>query len=382
MKRIGLTSLLAIAISSQALVAQAPTDGPYKILKAAKVGGEGNTDYIQADPDGRRLYITRGMTRADTVRNIPAFAARITVFDLDNLDPRGEILTAPNSQGNGAAIDPKSGHGFTSSRPGITMFDTKTQQLLKSIPKDSAFGPDGIYYDSFNERIYVFSHPTQSAMVIDGKDGSVLGTVALPGTPEQAVADGKGTLYVLMQDSGSVAVVDVNAMKTTKAYSFGGNTGCNGLALDAKNHVLFASCGRMGPAPQRGQPGQPPAPQVPPVLEMVILSATDGKIITKLPIAGGSDGATFNPATMEAFSSGSNGTLTVVKENSPTSFAVEQNLNTMNGARTLTLDTKTGHIFVMSVERGPAPTTPPPGGGRGGPPTIPGSFTILMIGKP
>jgi hypothetical protein len=114
---------------------------------------------------------------------------------------------------------------------------------------------------------------------------------------------------------------------------------------------------------------------------MVILSSEDGKILTKLPLAGGSDGAVFNPATMEAFSSGGNGTLTVIKENSPTSFEVEENLQTMNGARTLTLDTKTGHIFVMSVERGPAPP-PPPGGGRGGQaPAIPGSFTILMIGK-
>jgi len=114
---------------------------------------------------------------------------------------------------------------------------------------------------------------------------------------------------------------------------------------------------------------------------MVILSADDGHIITTLPLAGGSDGAAFNPNTMEAFSSHSNGTLTIVKENSPTSFEVEQNLETMNGARTLTLDTKTGHIFVMSVERGPA-APPPPGGGRGGfAPPIPGSFTILMIGK-
>ena len=114
---------------------------------------------------------------------------------------------------------------------------------------------------------------------------------------------------------------------------------------------------------------------------MIILSATDGKILTTLPLAGPSDGAVFNPQTMEAFSSHSNGTLTVVKENSPTSFDVEQNLQTMNGARTLSMDTKTGRIYVMSVERGPAPP-PPPGGGRGGQaPVIPGSFTILMIGK-
>jgi len=384
MRRTAIASAFLFAISASAIAAQQPsTDGPYKVLKSAKVGGEGGTDYIQADIDGRRLYIPRGTVRADTTIGRAAVPARITVFNLDNLDPAGEILTAPNSQGNGAAIDPKSGHGFSSSRPALTMFDTKSLQLIKSIPIDSGFGPDGIYYDSFNGRVYVFSHPTRNAMVLDGKDGTDLGRIDLGGVPEQGVSDGKGTLYVVMQDSGSVAVVDVKAMKTTAHYSFGGNTGCNGLALDNKNHVLFAACSRMGPAPQRGQPGQPAQPPVPPTWEMVILSAVDGRILTKLPLAGGSDGAAFNPVTMEAFSSGGNGTLTVIKENSPTSFVVEQNLNTMNGARTLTLDARTGHIFVMSVERGPAPTTPPPGGGRGGgPPVIPGSFTILMIGKP
>jgi hypothetical protein len=114
---------------------------------------------------------------------------------------------------------------------------------------------------------------------------------------------------------------------------------------------------------------------------MVILSATDGKIITSLPLAGGSDGSVFNPSTLEAFSTHGNGTLTVVKENGPTSFEVEQNLETMNGARTIAFDSKTNRIFTMSQERGPSPS-PPPGGGRapqGAP--VPGSFTILMIGK-
>jgi hypothetical protein len=95
----------------------------------------------------------------------------------------------------------------------------------------------------------------------------------------------------------------------------------------------------------------------------------------------GSDGAVFNPATMEAFSTHGNGTLTVVKEKSPTEFDVEQNLETMNGSRTITLDTKTGHILTMSQERGPAPANPQPGGRGGRAPAIPGSFTILMVGK-
>jgi hypothetical protein len=109
---------------------------------------------------------------------------------------------------------------------------------------------------------------------------------------------------------------------------------------------------------------------------MIILRATDGKVLSTLPLAGPSDGAVFNPQTNEAFSSHSNGTLTVVKEKSPTQFEVEQNLQTMNGARTLAFESKSGHLYVMSVERGPVPA-----GGRGGGPVIPGSFTILMIGK-
>jgi hypothetical protein len=118
---------------------------------------------------------------------------------------------------------------------------------------------------------------------------------------------------------------------------------------------------------------------------MVILSAKDGKILAKLPAGGASDGAMFNPATMEAYSTQGNGTLTIVKENSPTSFEVEQNLQTMNGARTVTFDSKTGHLLTMSQEFGPPPTppaTPPPGGrgpGRGA--VVPGSFTILVVGK-
>src|SRR5207244_5572634 len=132
-----------------------------------------------------------------------------------------------------------------------------------------------------------------------------------------------------------------------------------------KNSVLFAACASSG---------NPPANR--PEQKMVILSAKDGKILATLPLAGGSDGAVFNPETMEAFSTHGNGTLTIVKEKSPTSFEVEQNLQTMNGARTVTFDSRTQHVLTMSVERGPAPP-PPPGGGRAGQGTaVPGSFTI------
>ena len=338
------------------------------------------TTSTRTSPDAACTFRAAARARCAATDTTPAVAAvpgRITVFNLDTLEPVGEI---PDTGGNGVAVDPKSGHGFSSSKP-VSMFDTKTMTVIKKIDVGAA-QPDGIYFDAFNDRVYVFSHPTKDATVIDPKDGTVLGTIDLGGVPEQAVSDGKGTLYVVMQDAqGSVAVVDVKTMKTTAHYPFGENGGCNGLALDAKNHVLFASCARIASA-QPAAPPQPGQTLTPPTPMMVILSADDGKIFTKLPLAGGSDGAVFNPATMEAFSSHGNGTMTIVKEKSPTTFEVEQNLQTMNGARTLTLDGKTGHLFVMSVERGPAPP-PPPGGGRAGQaPAIPGSFSILVIGKP
>ncbi|HLK68293.1 MAG TPA: hypothetical protein VKU19_32895 [Bryobacteraceae bacterium] len=368
MKQFG--SVLAVTIATFA-IGSAQQAGPFKVLKTARVGGEGGWDYIYADAAGRRLYIPRGATReipaTDTTPAVPAVPARLTIFNLDTLEPVGEIKGVG---GNGTAVDSKSGHGFTSDHPKVSMFDTKTLTLIKSIDVGAA-RPDGILFDGFNDRVYVFSHPTKDATVIDSKDGTVLGTIDLGGVPEQGVADGKGMLYVVMQDAvGSVTAVDVKTMKPTGHYSFVDKGGCNGLALDVKNEVLFAACGRSGNPP--AQPAQP---------MMVILSAKDGKILTSLPLAGGSDGAAFNPATMEAFSTHGNGTLTVIKEKSPTSFEVEQNLQTMNGARTITFDSKTNHILTMSQERGPAPP-PPPGGGRGPQGTaVPGSFTILMIGR-
>jgi hypothetical protein len=362
--------VFAVAIATFAAIGLAQPAGPYKVLKTARVGGEGGWDYIYADAAGRRLYIPRRGSAAveatDTKPAAPAVPTRLTIFNLDTLEPAGEI---EGVGGNGAAVDPKSGHGFTSSKP-VSMFDTKTLKPIKTIDVGAA-QPDGILFDAFNDRVYIFSHPTKDATVIDAKDGTVLGTIDLGGVPEQGVADGNGMLYVVMQDAqGSVTAVDVKTMKATGHYPLGDKGGCNGLALDAKNHVLFAACARSG-----NPPAQPPQPM------MVILSSGDGTIITTLPLAGGSDGAVFNPATMEAFSTHGNGTLTVVKENGPTSFEVEQNLQTMNGARTVTFDSKTNHILTMSDERGPAPP-PPPGGGRGArAPAVPGSFTILAIGK-
>jgi DNA-binding beta-propeller fold protein YncE len=320
--------------------------GPYKVLKTAKVGGVGGFDYVYADSAGRRLYIPRTGNPG----------ARITVFNLDTLEPVGEI---PETSARGAAVDPKSNHGFVTSKP-VVMFDSKTLAVIKKI--DVEGGPDGILFDPFNQRTYIWSHSAPNATVIDSKDGNILGTIDLGGAPEQAVTDGKGHIYVDIEDKDNVAVVDAKTMAVTGHYDLAGKGGqCAGLAMDVKNEILFVACRK-------------PA-------TMVIMGAKDGKIIDALPLGAGTDGAVFNPKTMEAFSSQGDGTLTIVKENSPTSFVVEQTVTTPVRAKTLTLDSKTDHIVLITAEYTPPPATPPPGGRAGRGQMVPDTFSIVVVGK-
>ena len=341
------TFVSALAMALAAFVGSAAAQsGPYQVQKRVKVGGAGGFDYVYADAAGRRLYIPR-----------TGPGARITVFNLDTLEPAGEI---PMANARGAAVSPKSDHGFGSSRP-ITMWDAKTLAPIKTI--DVQGGPDGIMYDAFNDRVYVLSHIAPNATVINAADGSVVGTIDLGGAPEQAASDGKGHLYVDLEDKNQIAVVDTKTMMVTAHYDRAGKGGaCAGLAMDVKNNILFATCRN---------------PQA-----MVVLNAADGNIITTLPIGQGTDGAVFNPATMEAFSSQGDGTLTIVKEESPTSFTVEQTVQTMVSAKTLTLDSKTNRILLIAAEYDAPATTPPPGArGRGRGPMTADSFSILVVGK-
>lgn len=353
-----LNKVFFVALASMLLLValvHAQDDGPYKVQKIQLVGGEGGFDYVTADPAGRNLYVARsGPT------------GHIGVYNLDTLALVGDI---PDASAHGAAVDTATGHGFATSKP-VTMFDAKTFAVLKKI--DVQGNPDGYLNDAYNHRFYVLSHSMPNITVLDDKDGSILGTIDIDGAPEQAASDARGRIYVDIEDKSAIAVIDANTMKMVGKYdvsSKGG--GCAGLALDAKNNILFASCRDNK--------------------NMIILSATDGHIITDLPIGAGSDGATFNPATMEAFSSQGDGTLTVVKEDSPTSFSVEETVPTPARAKVLTLDTKTNQIFTITAEYGPVPAVspqaPPPPAGTPpwmrGPraPMIPHSFQILAIGK-
>lgn len=340
--------MMLLAVAS--LISARPTAAaePYKVLDTTQLMGRGGIDYVYADNDGRRVYVPRG--------------PQTYVFDLDSHKLIGSIT---NISGHGVAIDTQSRHGFSSSKP-LGMFDTETMQKVKSIDVEGR--PDGILFEPLTRRIYVFSHQAPSITVIDPKDGAIVGTIDVGGAMEQAQSDGQGKLYVDVEDQKKIAVIDVKTLKVITRYDLGEKAGePGGLGLDVKNHILFAMCGE---------------PSV-----CVVLDADKGTILATLPIGNGTDGGGFNPNTMEAFSSQRDGTLTIIKENSPTSFEVEQTVQTKPGCKTCSLDSKNNRIVLICTERAPQPAsaTPPAGtdtpsggrGGRGGP----GNLDVLFVGR-
>ena len=311
--------LLGIGLLANNLHAQ--TSVPYKILDTTRLMGSGGTDYVFADNDGRRVYVPRGNSTL--------------VFDLDSHKYIGAIT---NISGHGVAVDTKTHHGFSSS-PQIGMFDTETMQKIKSIEVQGR--PDGILLEPFTDKVYIFSHESPSITVIEPKDGTVVGTIDVGGAMEEARSDGQGELFVDVEDEKKIAVIDVKALKVITKFDLDDSAGePGGLGLDAKNHILFAMCAR---------------PNV-----CAIVNADNGKTLATLPIGNGTDGGGFNSNTMEAFSSQRDGTLTIIKENSPTNFVVEQTVQTKSGCRTSSLDTKNNHIVLICTERPPQTATNTP----------------------
>ena len=344
--------LLGLGLLAGNAIAQ--TDAPYKVLDTAQLMGNGGIDYVYADNDARRVYVPRG--------------GNTFVFDLDSHKYIGSIT---NAGGHGVAIDTATHHGFSSATK-IAMFDTETMQKLKDI--DVQGRPDGILREPFTGKILIFSHESPSITMIDPKDGTVAGTIDVGGAMEQAQSDGQGKLYVDVEDQKKIAVVDMKTLKVITKYDLGDTAGePGGLGLDAKNHILFAMCAN---------------PNV-----CVVVNADDGKVLATLPLGNGTDGGGYNANTMEAFSSQRDGTLTIIKESSPTSFAVTQTVQTKTGCKTCSLDTKNNIIVLICTERAPqtaaaaapaAPATNTPAGGqrrggRGG--GGPGNLDVLWVGR-
>ncbi len=337
---IGLASLLAV---TNITPADDAASGTYKILTTTQIPAAGRIDYVTADSANRRVYVACGNA--------------VSVFDLDTYKLAGTLAKA---SGHGVAIDPENHTGLVSGNP-ATFFNTKSLEAIKTIP---APGADGYLFDAQNHHFIISSHRAPNLLVVDSKDGSVVDKVEAIGpnganaAVEQGVSDGEGHLYFDVENAHHIAVVDAKTLKVTGHFDLGdkGNAPA-GLAIDAKNHILFAMC--------RGERGGTP--------NCVILSAVDGKIITTLPLAGGSDGAVFNPHTMEAFSSHGNGTLSVIKEKSPTEFVVEETVKTKARAKTCTLDEKSDHVIVITLEAAPD------NGGQGG--RGPQMLDVIFIGR-
>ncbi|QMV19273.1 hypothetical protein GOB94_11710 [Granulicella sp. 5B5] len=315
----------------------------YKVLNTYTVGNDGGWDYLTADSTARRLYVARSGPQG-----------ALYVYSLDTFAQVGKI---DGVNGHGAVIDDSNHHGFATSNP-VTMFDADTLKVIKTI--DTGGRPDGFLLDPVAHRAYILSHAVPNVTVLNTADGSIVGKLDLGGEPEQSQLDGHGHMYTNLEDKDAIAVIDTNSLKVINRYDISSKGGgCAGLAMDTKNGILFASCRDKH--------------------NMIILNAADGKVLDVLPSGVGSDGVSFNPKTMEAFSTQGDGTLTIVKENSPTSFAVEQTVATPPGARTNTLDLKTGHLITVTSAFGPLP--PPQPGKRTRAPMLPGTFKIIVIGK-
>jgi len=344
-----LSILLSFTLAAESN-AQTPSAPAPKVHKIA-VGGDGGWDYLTADSDAMRLYVSRGN--------------RIVVVDTDSEKVVGEVTDTAGV--HGVAIVPDLGRGFTSNGGDstVTAFDVKT---LKATGKVKVGGrPDAIMYDPESRRVFTYNHGSKDATAVDPSALNVAGTVPLDGVPEAAVADGRGHVFVNIMDKNEVVEFDGRSLRVVNRWSLGAGKRPTGLALDRAHRRLFSTCGESQ--------------------TMVVLDADNGKILATLPIGSGCDGCVFDPDRGLAYSSnGGDGTLTVVREESPDRFSVVATVPTQRSARTMAIDPKTHRIYLAAATFAPRPETkgetkPAPAAKRGGRRgnVVPGSFVVLVV---
>lgn len=338
-----LTTALVGVFLFTTLEAQSQKSG-YHVADNVKIGGDGGWDYLVADTMTERLFISRG--------------THVQVFDLGKKSVVGDI---PNTNGvHGIALVPEFHKGFTSNGrdSSVTVFDLATLKILKTV-KIPARNPDAIVYDPFTKRVFTFNGGSSSAMAIDAQTDSVVGTLALDGRPEFAVSDGKGKMYVNLEDKSLVVAFDPKGLTVISRWPLSPGEEPSGLALDKANQRLFSVCGNK---------------------MMVVLDALSGKIVSTLPIGGGVDAAAYDPVRHLVFSSNGEGTITVIRQESADKYSVVENVETQRGSRTMSLDEKTHKIYLSAAMFGPppAPTAerPHPRGAM-----EPGSFSILVLDR-
>lgn len=324
-----------VAVSTSAAAADA--------VQRWNIGGTGGWDYLTADAATHRLYVPR--------------FDRVIVVDTRD----GHVIgTVPGTEGvHGVVTDRKTGKAYTSNGRGnsVTKFDVASLKVEASYPV-SGQGPDAIVFDESSNEIWTFNGRSHDASVL-ATDGHAVATLPLAGKPEFAVSDGHGTIFVNDEDHANLIAIDVAAHKVRATWKLDDCEEPSGLALDALHARLFSVC-------QNGH--------------MAITDAKSGRHVATVPIGRGPDGAAFDAALGNAYSSnGSDGTVTVVHEHDPDHFDVGATIQTQKSARTIAID-PTDHRIFLAAARFVDTGKPSEPGHR--PPMVPDSFAVLVVAPP
>ena len=310
----------------------------YHLTGEIAIGGDGGWDYLSVDSTARRLYVSH--------------QSHVVIVDVDSNKVVGDIPDTPGVHGIAIASD--IGKGFVSNGRGnnVTVFDLKTG---KATADKIATGdnPDSIRYDPVSKRVFTFNGRSKNSTVIDAARSTVVTTIPLPGKPEFAVADGKGHLFVNIEDTNEIVELDAAKATVVKKYALTGCDEPSGLAIDTKTRRLFSVCSNR---------------------VMAVSDPDAGKVLATPAIGAGSDGVVFDPGPGYAMSSNGDGTLTIVAQ-SGGKWDVVDNIATERGARTIALDEKTHKVYLPTAKQGPTPA----GGGRAT--FLPNSFKVLVVGK-
>jgi YVTN family beta-propeller protein len=333
---------LALFISLWGTFAMAADPG-YHVIKTYKLGGEGGWDYLKLDSSSRRLYISR--------------ATHVIVIDADSGKPIGDIPDTPGV--HGIALAPELGRGFVSNgrEDTVTIFDIQTLKPITKVKVGD--NPDAILYDPATKRVFAFNGKSHDSTAIDAAKGTVLGTIKLEGKPEFAVSDGKGEIFVNIEDKSQLDAIDPNKLEVKSRWPLAPCEEPSGLSMDRKNRRLFSGCDNK---------------------MMAVVDADSGKVIATPAIGDGVDATAFDEGTGLAFASCGEGVLTVVREESASKFSVAENVKTQEGARTLALDDKTHQVLVVTAKFGPPPA-PTPENRHPRHTILPDSFVVLVVGK-
>lgn len=306
----------------------------YQIAKSIQLTSDGGWDYLSVDEANQKLFVSH--------------SSQVNVVDLKT---GAEIAVIPETAGvHGIAIANDLNKAFISCGrdSSVTVIDLTTFKLIAKV-KGTGKNPDAILYDQFSKKVFTFNGRSSNATVIDAVTLKIIATIPLSGKPEFSQTDGKGKIYVNIEDKSLIAIINSVTLKVEKEWSIAPGEEPSGLALDNVNHRLFSVCGNK---------------------MMTISDAIAGKVITTVPIGGGCDGVAFDPATKRIFSSNGEGTMTVVQQVSADEYKVLENFPTQQGARTITVNKTTHHIYLPTAELLP---------GEGRRQSKPNSFKVLDI---